>query len=736
MAHHTNHFRSARLHSGTRPCINPRACRRTLLAMAAGLAVNTAALAQAGSTGPTTNSTTSTVTVTGRTDAPLGVGGFPEPLARSPLQASVFNGSTLRDNGIDGLAGITQLDAGISDAYNSEGYWGQLSVRGYVLDPRANYRRDGLPINAETALSLANKDRVEVLKGISGMQAGTSAPGGLVNLVVKRPVAGLRDISLGWTESNTVHAAADLSERFGADGRFGVRVNAEAARLRPQTQAADGRRHLLAVALDWQVSADGRLDFELERSRRSQPSVPGFSLLGDRLPDASRVNPRTSLNNQPWSLPVVLGGDTASLRWQQRLNRDWSFSMHGASQQLRSDDRVAFPYGCTAADGTYYADRYCPDGSFDLYDFRSEGERRRTDALDVHVDGNLQLGGTLHRVSVGAQASRVRDRFNRQAYNYVGSGLIDGSVTTPADPALTDENTQRDEHNRELYLRDVVRLGDQWQLWGGLRHTRVHRQSVRTDGSRAIDYSQSFTVPWLAVALTPAPGTLLYASWGEGVESEVVPNRSKYRNRGQVLPSLKSRQWEVGAKLSNSQHEAGITLFDIDRPVANDFCDAAGVCDRRLDGSARHRGLEAQAAWRQGPLTLRGSAMFLQARRNGSAAAGINGLRPTNVPDRSLKAQASYQLTPAWLLQAQLVHEGRRAALPDNSIELPSWTTAGAALQWQARVAGQALQVRMAVDNLTDRRAWRESPYQFSHSYLFPLAPRTFKILFSTSFQG
>lgn len=722
MAHHTTRQGRNRPH------------QHTLLALAAGLTLSLCAQAQQAAAG--SGAASSTVTVTGRTDAPLGVGGFGEPLSRSPLQASVLGSGALRDAGVGNLAGISVLDAGVSDAYNSEGYWSQLSVRGYVLDPRANYRRDGLPINAETALSLANKDRVEVLKGISGMQAGTSAPGGLVNLVVKRPVAGLREVSLGWTESNTLQAAADLSERFGADGRFGVRVNAEAARLRPQTHAADGRRSLLAVALDWQVSADGRLEFELERSRQSQPSVPGFSLLGDRLPDASRVDPRTSLNNQPWSLPVVLDGDTASLRWQQRLGRDWTASVHGASQRLRSDDRVAFPYGCSAADGSYYADRYCPDGSFDLYDFRSEGERRRTDALDVHVDGQLALGGAVHRVSIGTQATRVHDRFNRQAYNYVGSGLIDGSVATPADPTLTDENTQRDEHNRELYLRDAVRLNEHWQVWGGLRHTRLHRQSVRTDGSRAIDYTQSFTVPWLAVALTPAPGTLLYASWGEGVESEAVPNRSKYRNRGQVLPSLKSRQWEVGAKLGNGQHEAGVALFDIDRPVANDFCDAAGLCDRRLDGVARHRGLEVQAAWRQGALTLRGSALWLQARREGSADASLNGLRPANVPDRSLKAQANYQLAPAWLLQTQLVHEGRRAALPDNRIELPSWTTLGAALQWQARVAGQALQVRMAVDNLTDRRAWRESPYQFSHSYLFPLAPRTFKILFSTSFQS
>jgi iron complex outermembrane receptor protein len=40
-------------------------------------------------------------------------------------------------------------------------------------------------------------------------------------------------------------------------------------------------------------------------------------------------------------------------------------------------------------------------------------------------------------------------------------------------------------------------------------------------------------------------------------------------------------------------------------------------------------------------------------------------------------------------------------------------------------VAGLMARVRLGIDNLTDRRAWRESPYQFGHAYLMPLQPRT-----------
>ena len=32
---------------------------------------------------------------------------------------------------------------------------------------------------------------------------------------------------------------------------------------------------------------------------------------------------------------------------------------------------------------------------------------------------------------------------------------------------------------------------------------------------------------------------------------------------------------------------------------------------------------------------------------------------------------------------------------------------------------------RVGMDNVTNHRAWKESPYQYEHSYLYPLAPRT-----------
>ncbi|MBL0090781.1 MAG: hypothetical protein IPP44_30510 [Ideonella sp.] len=149
----------------------------------------------------------------------------------------------MSDAGISGLGDLTRLDAGTTDAYNAPGYWGMLAVRGFTLDPQFNYRRDGLPINAETMLPLTNKQGLELLKGTSGLQAGTSAPGGLLNLVVKRPAGHLRNLSLGWAEQDTRSFAIDLGD---GDAQLGWRVNAEYTHLRPSTFDSRGQPQLAA----------------------------------------------------------------------------------------------------------------------------------------------------------------------------------------------------------------------------------------------------------------------------------------------------------------------------------------------------------------------------------------------------------------------------------------------------------------------------------------------------------
>ena len=681
-----------------------------------------------------------TITVTGQSEAASALTGFGGlPLASTPIQAATFGSQQLTDVGATRVGDLVKLDASVSDAYNAAGYWSILSVRGYTLDNRFNYRRDGLPINAETSLALDNKEGLELLKGTSGIQAGTSAPGGLVNLVVKRPVAGLRSAGLAWREDGSLTTTLDIADRSGPDGAIGWRINAAYEHIDPQVRDAQGHRSLLAFAADWQLGTDTLVEAEFESSRQQQPSVAGFSMLGDSVPDAKAIDPRINLNRQPWNQPVVMDGKTVSLRLQQRLGDDWRLRAHAMTQRLDTDDRTAFPYG--VYDANYecpqWCDRFAPDGTFTYWQYVSNNERRRSDALDLGVSGRLRTGPVEHILETGVLFTRYQGIFEDQIFDIAGTGSIDGSRDTPPAPGSTDANTNRNERSTELYLRDAVRIGQGTSLWFGMRHTRLSRESERTspasDGLRQTSYSQSVNTPWLALSQQLTPQTLVYLSWGEGLESDVAPNRARYSNAGQALPALKSRQFEAGVKHAGERIDAGLNWFDIDRPQSVDqgACDVTDSCTRVIDGSARHRGLEGQLALRQGAWQWQLGVMFLDAERRGASEPGVNGTRPVNVPRTSMRLGADYRVAalPGLDLQARLAGEGERQVLPyDASARIPGWSRLDLGARWVQRMDASSITWRVGVENVTDRRAWKESPYQFGHAYLYPLEPRTWRV--------
>jgi iron complex outermembrane receptor protein len=705
------------------------AARSAALARGALLALAAAQAAPAAAQG-----TPEKVTVT----APRGAGtvtGFAEqPLATSPFQVDVTTQEQMKDEGIRRLSDLARVDAAVGDGYNAVGYYDFLSVRGFVLDNRFNYRREGLPISAETAIPLDNKARIEVLKGINGFQAGVGSPGGLVNVAVKRPtLLPSSEAFVGWQQNGSVLGSVDLSRRLGEQQQVGLRLNAAAERLDPAVNNADGERWLLALAGDWRLGADTLLEAEIETSRRSQPSVPGFSVLGSVVPAPS--DPWININDQDWSLPSVFASTVGTLRWRQNLSAGWQFVALAGSQQLKTDDRIAFPFGCSA-ESAY--DRFCSDGTFDFYDFRSEDETRRTNALDLSLSGPWQTGPVQHALTLGVQFARVKQRTQPQAFNYVGTGNVDGTATVPPDPTAATPGTNRDASSNELYLRDRMAFDARNALWLGLRYTRQKTDTALTDGTQATGIEQSFFSPWLAFTHQLDGGALLYASAGTGYESDVAPNTPIYSNRGQALDALRSTQFELGIKGTLPQGAGGWTLalFDIERPVSADVgCADAdgdgliddGSCTRARDGDQRHRGVELGIDARVGAFSLAGGAMALQARREGSVDAAINGLRPTNVPAYTAKLQFGWEpeSVPGLQLLAIGSYESSRIVLPDNSLAIPGWGRVDLGLRYRQQMGGRTLVWRLAVDNLFDERAWRESPFQFAHAWLFPLAART-----------
>ncbi len=275
------------------------------------------------------------------------------PAWQVPAQTVSLSERAMQDAGIHSVSDLAKVDGSVSGGYNTTGYWDDMTVRGFLLEGAYSYRREGLPYNAETRTPMENKSNLELFKGTSGIQAGVSAPGGLVNLLVKRPEGRIRSAELAWTSANSVKVAtAPGTGRtvLVPRKRFGLRINAAHEHLSPEVRNTKGQRHLLALAADWRLSPQTLIEAEVEQSRASQPSVPGFSMLGNVLPDAKSVDPRINLNNQPWSQPNQLDSFTGSVGIQQAINSQWRWQGQLGTQRLKSDDSWPTPSAAMTPD--------------------------------------------------------------------------------------------------------------------------------------------------------------------------------------------------------------------------------------------------------------------------------------------------------------------------------------------------------------------------------------------------
>jgi len=696
------------------------ACHALLLASASALAQN------------------NTVLITSR--ASQQVSGFENlSLREAPFSATNIDNATLRDLGAQRISDALRLDSSVTDSYNSPAYWDMLSVRGFMLDNRYNYRREGLPINAETMIAMDNKERIELFKGTSGIQAGTSAPGGIANYVVKRPPnsieSSVRSLTLSYGNGNNSSVALDVGGRYGENNAFGYRVNAAYENLNPYVQNAKGHRQLLALAMDWRINANTRLEWEIETSSRQQMGVNAASITGNTLP--SPVYGQNNFSRQSWSVPGVFDGLTGSMRLKHRLDNGWMWTTQVGAQRLKTDDRLSYAYGCYA-EGNY--DRFCSDKTFDLYDYRSENERRISDALQTELAGQVQLAGIQHELAFSWLRQRQIDKLSpMQAYNWAGTGSLSGLSESAAAPEPYDLNTNRQEYSTEISVKDRIRVNRLADLWLGLRSSHIQRDSQRTDGSRATHDDRTITTPWVALSHKLTYNATGYASYGQGVEAQVTPNRSRYTNAGEALPSAKSTQKELGIKGAQGPWLWNTALFDITRPVWGDqgACEEDNSCTRKLDGIAQHKGLELGMGYRSHQWKIDTAATWLDAKRSQALINPVqNGQRPLNVPSLVLRAAAEYRWTqvPGLRTTLRLSHEGERDLIEGGAMKLPAWTTADLAAHYNTKVAGQNTDWTLALENASNRAYWRESPKQFGHYYLYAGAPRNLRLTVRTLF--
>jgi len=663
------------------------------------------------------------------------------PLQDTPAAITVITRDQIDDRQPRTLSELARSDAALGDSYAPVGYYQDVAIRGYALDLATGYKLNEMSLVGEQPIALEDKQRVEILKGLGGLEAGVVAPGGLVNYVSKRP-ADVRSATVGTDSHGSRYLALDVGGWLSP--AFGVRVNAAHEDMNSYVQHADGRRSFVSLAADWKINPDATLQLDSNYQTSGQRSASGYQLLGGSTIPAHPSRTRL-LGFEPWQQPVGIDASNSTLRFNYHLSDTWTAQLSASHSRAVIDDNVAFAYGCfysaDCASGATPGWFFAPNGDYDIYDYRSPDDTRVNDEARAVLKGTFDTGSVSHEVSLGTSAFRRTIDRRPYVYDYVGTGNISQVdppyfAPSPNQPGSSVRRLTSWQHS--VFALDRLHLGDQWQVLAGGRFVRLHERAYDSSGVPERDTRISKMLPQAAVLWQPTTRLTTYLSYSESLS---LGNEAPYwtSNGGTTLAPLLARQTEAGVKYAWSDAlSLTAALYNIRQPYqfARPDQSAEGFTFVQR-GNEVHSGLELNAA---GQLTdrlrLTASINLIRARADGTGSPSYEGHQVVNVPRLRSAVYLDYQLpfAPQLGLLGGWRYASSNVATPNGLTRVPAYNVFDAGLRYASQWNGHAMTWRLSVDNVFNHFYWRDTGSSGGDSYLFPGAPRLARLSLTFAF--
>jgi iron complex outermembrane receptor protein len=663
------------------------------------------------------------------------------PLQDTPAAITVITRDQIDDRQPHTLSELARSDAALGDSYAPVGYYQDVAIRGFALDLATGYKLNEMSLLGEQPIALEDKQRVEILKGLGGLEAGVVAPGGLVNYVSKRP-AEVRSATVGTDSHGSRYLAVDVGGWLSPT--FGVRVNAAHDGVQSYVDHANGQRNFISLAADWKISPNATLQLDSNYQASSQRSVSGYQLLGGSTIPAHPSRTRM-LGFEPWQQPVGIDSSNSTLRFNYHLSEAWTAQLSASHSRAVINDNVAFAYGCfysaDCASGATPGYFFAPNGDYDIYDYRSPDEAHVNDEARVVLKGAFDTGAISHEVSLGTSAFRRGIDRRPYVYDYVGTGNIDQVdppyfAPSPNQPGASVRRLTSWQHS--VFALDRLHLGDQWQLLAGGRFVRLHERAYDAAGVPERDTRLSKMLPQAAVLWQPTTRMTTYLSYSESL---ALGNEAPYwtSNGGSTLAPLLARQTEAGVKYAWSDAlSLTAALYNIRQPYqfARPDQSAEGFTFVQR-GNEVHSGLELNAAGRLSDnLRLTASLNLIRARAESTGSPSVEGHQVVNVPRLRSAVYLDYRLPFAD--QLSLLGGWRYAsanvATPNGMTRVPAYHVFDAGLRYASQWNGHAMTWRLSIDNVFNHFYWRDTGSSGGDSYLFPGAPRLARLSLTFAF--
>ncbi|EOR09345.1 hypothetical protein I593_01053 [Acinetobacter tandoii DSM 14970 = CIP 107469] len=548
---------------------------------------------------------------------------------------------------IQGVAGVISAPLGRRGADDFI-IRGQLSSDAIYVDGLRQAQASDSPSN------ITGLERIEVVKGPDSMDFGQTAPGGIVNLVTKRPVQGdFNQLDLRYGSHNLRQIGVDTNHTIEGSDKAAWRLNANYSDQDDATDHVYFKNFYISPSYNFDLGDQTDLSVIASYNHKEYVRQQGLPVYGSILPNNNGQVSRHLFIGEPSVDPYLSDSMRIGYNLKHIFDDGWTFKQNFAVQNSRLDGQAVFINKSTANSSTIT--RQGRDQHYDDVNF----------SIDNNIAKTVELGNMQHHLMLGLDGMHdTRDIWN---YNCTITAL---NIYAPryanqdwcATKALRSDSVETTLKTMGVYFKDQVDVTDRLNINLGLRHdwASVDAKSNYNDNESSKS-SQAFS--------GSIAGLYTYNDWVSpyvSYSTSFLPVTDVDVD-GNVFDPEKAKQYEVGLKFQalDQRLQASLAWFDLTRfnVVSSD---ANG--DKYQTGEENTQGIETELAVRILPnwVVSANYSYLPTARIVDNEISGYEGKRLNNVSEQMFNLNTRYQFNQGalqgWFIGAGVRSESKKSS--------------------------------------------------------------------------
>ncbi|MEM7062503.1 MAG: TonB-dependent siderophore receptor [Cyanobacteria bacterium P01_B01_bin.77] len=473
-----------------------------------------------------------------------------------PASIQVIPQQVLEDQQVIRIEEVLRNVSGVTFTGTGEGRDQEIGLRGFDSAP---ILRNGFRLyetNSREPIVIENLERIEVLKGPTSILYGEIQPGGVVNVVTKKPLAEpYYAVELQLDSRELIRPSIDLSGPLTSDSSVRYRLNALYENSEDfRDFDTDIEQFFISPVLAWDIGEQTDLTVQLEYLDQERPSDFGLIAAEGEVVDI----PFDRIIGEPDDLYkeefLSVGYDV-----EHRFNENWKVRNAFRYRTQDFSSNIAFTTFFEETTGTAFRSWALQEQELESY------------SLQSNVLGEFTTGSIEHDLLFGVDLdwtdSELVTFFDLFAESEIDIfNPVYGTVPRPdfsSVPRLQNFETRTDRLG--VFLQDQISFFDNLILVGGLRYDTVDQELINgptffdSVGSEDSRYDDAVT-PRIGLVYQPSESISLYGSYSRSF----TPN-SGVTSGGDFLEPEEGEGFEVGVKaeLLRDKMFATLAFFDI-----------------------------------------------------------------------------------------------------------------------------------------------------------------------------